>query len=242
MSSILQLALAILTFTSSAVALGPAAVNLRTAGNYVILAESGISSVPNSVITGDMGISPAGASSITGFGLTLGPGGTYSTSTQVTGRVYAANYVSPTPTKLTTAILDMQAAYTDAAGRTNPNYLNLASGNLGGLTLTGGLYKWTTGVTIPSSVTINGSATDTWIFQVAGTLIESAGKSVTLIGGALAKNVVWAVAGATTIGAGAHFEGVLLDKTSITVETGASVKGRLLAQTAVVLQKATVTT
>jgi len=214
---------------------GPAAVALGTAGTYVILAKTGISTVPTSAITGNLGLSPAAASFITGFSLNLPAGGAFSTSTQVTGNVYAADYAVPTPVNLTTAIGDMQTAYTDAAGRVTPDYTELASGAIGGLTLVPGLYKWSNTVTISSDVTLNGSATDVWIFQIAGGLTQASATHVTLTGGALAKNVFWQVAGIVSMGTTAHMEGVVLSKTAITLNTGASANGRLLAQTAVTL-------
>jgi hypothetical protein len=180
-------------------------------------------------------LSPAAASFITGFSLTLPAGGAFSTSTQVTGNVYAADYAVPTPVNLTTAIGDMQTAYTDAAGRTTPDYTELATGHIGGLTLSPGLYKWSSAVTIASNVTLNGSATDVWIFQIAGGLTQSSATRVTLTGGALAQNVFWQVAGIVSLGTTAHMEGVLLSKTAITLNTGASANGRLFAQTAVTL-------
>lgn len=214
---------------------GPAAVALGTAGTYVILAQSGISTVPTSAITGNLGLSPAAASFITGFSLNLPAGGAFSTSTQVTGNVYAADYAVPTPVNLTTAISDMHTAYTDAAGRVTPDYTELANGAIGGLTLVPGLYKWSNTVTIGSDVTLNGSATDVWIFQIAGGVTQAAATHVTLTGGALAKNVFWQVAGIVSMGTTAHMEGVVLSKTAITLNTGASANGRLLAQTAVTL-------
>jgi len=134
----------------------------------------------------------------------------------------------------------MGTAFTDATGRVNPNFSNLATGAIGGLILAPGLYKWTTGVSIGSDITITGGATDTWIFQVAGTLTIAAGKSMTLAGGALASNIVWVVAGSVTAAAGSHIEGVILGKTAITLQTGATANSRLLGQTFVALQKATV--
>ncbi|MFT7591472.1 MAG: hypothetical protein ACI9UJ_001395 [bacterium] len=80
-----------------------------------------------------------------------------------------------------------------------------------------------------------------WIFQVAQTLDMSSGVSITLSGGAKAKNIFWQVAGAVTLGTTSHFEGIILDKTGINMLTGATSNGRMLAQTAVVLQKATIT-
>ena len=135
----------------------------------------------------------------------------------------------------------MQTAYTDAAGRVNPKFFNLGAGNIGGKTLTPGLYKWTSSVTIPSNISISGSSTDVWIFQVAGTLTMSSAVKITLNGGALARNIFWQTAGAVTLGTTSHFEGVILCQTGINMKTGASINGRLLAQTAVTLQKNTVT-
>jgi hypothetical protein len=217
--------------TAAATALGPPPVYLGSAGNYVALAKTAITNVPTSAITGNLGLSPAAASYITGFALTRA--GTEWTSSQVNGGVFAANNDPPTPANLTTAVGAMQAAYTDAAGRPTPNFLNLGGGAIGGLTLVPGLYKWTTDVTLPSDVTISGGANDEWIFQITGKLTTSSAKNMILAGGAQAKNIVWQVAGAVDIGTTSQVEGVILCQTAITLETGASIEGRLLAQTAV---------
>ena len=229
------------TFTATATVIvptpstGPAAVGLGTAGNYVILAKSGISNVPTSAITGNLGVSPAPASFITGFALSLDATGTFSTSAQVTGNVYAADYTPPTPLTLTTAVNDMVTAYNDAAGRTNPDYTELAAGNIGGLTLPPGLYKWSNTVLIPTDVTLSGSATDVWIFQIAGGLTQASATNVILTGGALAKNVFWQVAGVVAVGTTADLEGEVLSLKEITLNTGAVAHGSLLAQTQVTL-------
>lgn len=76
-----------------------------------------------------------------------------------------------------------------------------------------------------------------WIFQVAGTLTIAAGKNMVLAGGALTKNIVWAVTGVVTTGAGSHIEGVILGKTGITLETGTTANSRLLSQGFVTLQE-----
>ncbi|HEX8919614.1 MAG TPA: ice-binding family protein [Chloroflexota bacterium] len=214
---------------------GPAPVNLGTAANYAILSKAGITNVPTSAITGNLGVSPIAASAITGLALTLDASGQFSTSPQVTGQVFAADYAAPTPANLTTAVSDMQAAYTNAAGRTLPDFTELGAGNIGGLILPAGLYKWGTGVTIPTSVTLTGGANDVWIFQIAQGLTQSSGTQVILTGGAQAQNVVWQVGGAVTVGTTAHLEGRVLSQTAITLNTGATVNGRLLAQTAVTL-------
>jgi hypothetical protein len=214
---------------------GPAPVALGTAGTYAILAKSATSNVPTSAITGNVGLSPAAASFITGFALVLPVGGAFSTSPQVTGNVYAADYAVPTPSNLTTAVGDMQLAYADAAGRPLPDHTELAAGNIGGLTLPAGLYKWSNTVTIPKNVTLTGGANDVWIFQVGGGITQAAAARVILAGGAQAQNVYWQVAGIVSIGTTAHMEGEVMSQTAITLNTGATVNGRLLAQTAVTL-------
>jgi methionine-rich copper-binding protein CopC len=229
--------------TGYAATKGLAPVSLGMAGNYVILTKSGISTVPTSAITGNMGVSPAAATYITGFALSADPSNVFSTATQVTGKVYAANYAVPTPSNLTTAVSNMEAAYTDAAGRAIPDFTELGAGEIGGLTLVPGLYKWGTGVLITTDVTLNGGPNDVWIFQIAGGLTQANGKRVILTGGALPKNIFWQVAGGNGVALGttSHFEGVILAQTAITLNTGASINGRLLAQTAVTLKSSTVT-
>jgi hypothetical protein len=227
--------------TRAATALGPQPVDLGLAGNFVILAKSGISTVPASAVAGDIGVSPIDQTAITGFSETADASNTFSTSPQVTGKIYAADYTEPTPTNLTTAVLNMQAAYTDAAGRPLPDFTELGAGEIGGLTLVPGLYKWGTGVSISTDVTLSGGPNDVWIFQIAGDLTMAAAKNVTLAGGALAKNIFWQTFGAVALDTTAHFEGVILSQTAITLNTGASVNGRLLSQTAVTLDQNAVT-
>ncbi len=214
---------------------GPVPVNLGTAGTFAILSKSGITDVYASAIVGDVGTSP-----ITGAALLL-------TCGEVSGRVYVVDAAGPLPCAinnasfLDSAVLDMGFAYDDAAGRVFPDFTELGAGEIGGLTLEPGLYKWATGLLISTDVTLTGGPDDVWIFQVAGTLNQANGTRVTLAGGARAKNIFWQVAGAVTLGTTAHFEGVILAKTMIAVNTGASVNGRLLAQTAVTLQMNAVT-
>jgi hypothetical protein len=160
----------------------------------------------------------------------------FSTSPQVTGKVYAADYMSPTPATMTTAIGDMQLAYTDAAGRA-PNFTEFAGGNLGGRVLLPGVYKWGTSVLIPNTVVLVGSPADVWIFEIAQNLTVSNNVNVLLVGGAQPRNVFWQVGGGVTIGSSARLQGVVLAKTAITLGTAASVNGRLLSQTAVTLIK-----
>jgi hypothetical protein len=226
-------------FTTSGTASSLATVNLGAAGNYVILAKTAINNNPGSAITGDLGLSPAATSYITGFALTNATG--YATSTQVTGQIFAADMADPTPINMTTAVSNMITAYNDAAGRPTPDFLELGTGNIGGKTLTPGLYKWTTTVTVPSSVVISGGANDVWIFQISGDLTMSSAVNMTLTGGAQAKNIFWQVAGQVTVGTTAHAEGIVMSMTGVTFQTGASINGRILAQTAVILDGNAVT-
>lgn len=210
-------------------------VNLGIAGDFAILSKTGITDVYKSTITGDIGSSP-----ITGAAILV-------RCTEVVGTIYTVDAAGPLPcgvtnaTRLTTAIGDMQTAYTDAAGRTKPDFLNLDAGNIGGKTLTPGLYKWTTALNIPTDITIAGSPTDVFIFQVAGTLKLSSAVRMTLTGGVQAKNIFWVTSDAVTCGTTSHFEGNILGMTGINLQTGATINGRMLAQTAVTLQMNSVT-
>jgi hypothetical protein len=217
-----------------------APVDLGTAGDYVILAETGISTSTTSAVTGDIGVSPSAATYLTGFSLTMHSSGEYATSDQVIGRVYASDYTAPTPDKLTTAIADMMTAYTDAAGRA-ANYTELYSGDLSGRTLTSGVFKFGSSVLINTDLTLTGSATDVWIFQIAGNLTMASNVNIILAGGADANNIIWQVADTVAIGSGAHFEGTILAMTNISMGTNSSINGMLYAQTAVTLDATTVT-
>ena len=223
----------ILTFKTKATTTTLAEVDLGAAINYVILAKTAITNISTSKVTGDMGLSPAATSYVTGFSLVNATG--YATSAQITGKIFAADMADPTPISLTTAVNNMITAYTDAAGRPFPDFIELGTGNIGGKTLSPGLYKWSNTVTVPSDITISGSSSDVWIFQIAGNLIMSSAVKITLNGGAQAKNIFWQVAGQATFGTTSHFEGIILSKTGITFQTGASINGRALAQTAVAL-------
>jgi len=216
-----------------------AAVDLGTAGDYAILAKTGISTVPTSAVTGNIGVSPAAATYITGFSLVADATNVFSRSPQVTGKIYAADYAVPTPANLTTAIGDMLVAFTNAAGRA-PDVSGLGAGNIGGMTLKAGVYKWGTGLLIPTDVTLAGNATDVWIFQIAKNLTVSNATNIALTGGAVAKHVFWQVAGFASLGTTAHFEGIILAKTMISLGTGATITGSLLAQTEVSIESSTV--
>ena len=214
---------------------GPAPVDLKSAASFAVLTKSGVTDVPASVITGDVGSSP-----ITGAANAL-------TCAEVTGKSYSVDAAGPLPcritnaTLLTAAVKDMMTAYTNAAGRTLPTATNLGAGEIGGLTIAPGLYKWGTGVSISTDVTLAGGPSDVWIFQIAQTLNQASATHVVLSGGAQAKNIFWQSFGDVTIQAQAQFNGVILSQTAINLKTGASVNGQLLAQTQVTLEQNTVT-
>jgi hypothetical protein len=228
--------------TASAAAAGPAPVDLGTAGNFVILAKTGVSTTGTTAVVGDIGVSPAAASYLTGFSPIADATNTFSLSSLVTGKLYAADYAPPTPAIMTTAIGDMQTAFTDAAGRTTPDFTELGAGDISGLTLVPGLYKWGTGVLISNTgVILSGGANDVWIFQIAGDLTVNDSAIVTLVGGAQAKNIFWQVSGQATLGTAADFKGIILSQTLISLNTGAKMTGRALAQTAVTLNATAIT-
>ena len=209
-------------------------VDLGTSSNYTILSKSGIASVYRSFIAGNVGASPASSAAI------------ILACAEVSGTIYSVDGGSelqclvPNAEGLSGAVTDMQTAYADAAGRLNPDYINLGNGDIGGRTLAPGLYKWTSSVVVPTNVKISGGANDVWIFQIDGNLSFNELTRITLGGAAKAKNIFWQTSGAVTLGTTSHFEGIILSHTAINMQTGASINGRLLAQTAVTLQMNTV--
>ncbi len=220
-----------------------AKVNLLSSEPFAILTKTGVTDVPASPITGYVGASP-----ITGAAILV-------TCAEVNGgvvpNIYAVDAAGPAPcslgggankTLVDNAVADMVTAYGDAQGRTLPDATELGAGEIGGLTIVPGLFKWSTDVNISTSVTLSGSATDVWIFQISGDLIMAPGVSVILAGGASASNVFWQVAGLTgaTLNTTAHMEGTILSAKQVILRTGASANSRLMAQTQVVLDHNTV--
>lgn len=218
------------------------AVDLGTAKNYAILSESGISATGTTSVTGNMGIFPLEATYITGFALNLTAGAAYSTSSLVTGKIYAPSYAVPTPANLNTAVNDMHTAFTTANGL-SVDVTEFMAGNLNGQTLTTGVYKWGTGLSITNGITLDGGGQDCakFVFIIGQDLTVGNGAIITLTNGAKADNIFWVVAGSKAeLGTTVQFQGNILSKTLISLNTGATVNGRLLAQTAVTLNAATV--
>jgi hypothetical protein len=251
------LVLAACVAASASDALAEMRVELGAAGDYVILAKTGISTVPASAIIGDIAVSPIDGTAMTGFSFTDGKDETHKVSSQVTGKAFAANYASPTPSLLTTAVNDMETAYTDAAGRANPDgaRINIGAGTLGGVNpggpttpLTAGVYTFGSDVGITANLHFTGNQHSIFIIQVTGNVVQAANYQVTLEsdgtdGGSKVKpeNIFWQIAGYVSIGAGAHMEGTLLVKTHVAFTTGSSLLGRVFTQTACTVQKATIT-
>lgn len=240
MARFLALALALLAASVNVVS-AVSKVDLGTAANYAILTKTGISTVPSSSITGNIGVSPAAGTYMTGFSFTADSSAEFSTSSQITGSAYAPTDNQPTPTILTTAVSDMETAYTDASQRANTQGKNIEGGNIGGMTLTTGVYSFDTDININSDITFSGGADNVFILQTTGALMQAASTKMILMGGAQAKNIFWQVAGPVWVGKKAVVQGILLAKTKVVLETGSSLTGRVLAQTACTLDMATIT-
>ncbi len=218
-------------FTGSALAMGmillqqaamavQLPVNLREATRFAVLAGSEITSVPTADIRGDVGLSPAARSKID------------LTPVEVTlGSIYAADDGGAVAVMLTTAKGDLTTAYNDAAGR-SLGAVAVNNADLGGLTLTPGLYKSSGTLAITGDLTLNagGDANAVFIFQVATVLDTAPGAKVILSGNANANNIFWQVGSAATIGTTTSFKGTIMANQSISFSTGATLEGRALAR------------
>jgi hypothetical protein len=189
-------------------------VSLAGASAFAVLAGSAITSTGATTITGDLGLSPG--SSVGGF-----PPGILNGTKHINDTI------------VNQAKLDLTAAYNNAAGRTCTDIVTL-SGNIGGLTLTPGLYKSTSSLAISSgdlTLDAKGNASAIFIIQIASTLTTTSGRKVILSGGALAANIFWQVGTSATFGTTSVFKGTVMAMQSITFDTGATLDGKGLART-----------
>ncbi len=207
-------------------------VNLRSAADFGVLAGSLVSSIPPTAITGDVGLSPTTGEAITGL-----------LAEDLTGTIYAVDLAGPSgsvmdPGHLTSAQSDLTTAYNDAAARSpapSGPFFNPGSGDIGGLTLVPGLYKFTSTLAITGAdVTLMGTDTSVWIFQIGSALNVGNGIHVLLSGGAQARNVFWQVGSSATLGTTSEMQGTIMADQSITLNTGAVLSGRALVRVAAV--------
>jgi len=199
-------------------AANPALISLGSSSTIAVLAGSSVTSTGATNITGDLALSPG--TSVGGF-----PPGI------LTGTQHINDNIA------TQAKLDLTAAYNDAAGRTATDIVTL-SGNIGGLTLTPGLYKSTSTLAISSgdlTFDAKGNADAVFIIQIASSLTTTSGRKVILSGGAVASHIFWQVGSSATFGTTSVFKGTVLAMQSITFDTGASLNGRALARTGAVV-------
>ena len=192
---------------------GGALPNMTGLSNFAAVASSTITNTGGSVLTGDLGLYPG--TSVTGF-----PPGTVSGTQHITDATAAAAQVTA------------MNAYNDLASRT-PNS-NLSGQDLGGKTLTAGVYKFNTSAQLTGTVTFSGSSTDVFIIQIGSTLTTASSSVVALSGGASAGNIFWQVGSSATIGTSSTFLGQIFALASITVTTSSSTTGGLYALTGAV--------
>jgi hypothetical protein len=207
-----------------------APVILNSSHNFVILAGSMITNTPTSALIGDVGLSPTSGTAITGL-----------TAGEVTGTIYAVDAFGPAGSVedanlLLAAKNDLTDAYDDAAARTPEDVLNPGGGDIGGLTLPPGLYRFSSSAAITGTVTFDagGNENAVFIMQIGSTLTTAVGSQVVLTGSAKARNIFWQVGSSATIGVNSVFKGTVMADQSITLNTGTQTEGRMLAINAAV--------
>jgi hypothetical protein len=210
-------------------AAGPEPVDLGSAAHFTILAGAAITTTGGGVIKGDVGASPISGTAI------------HLTQAQVSGKIYTVDAAGPAgsviaPALLLTAKGDLTTAYNAAAGRTpvpaGP-FLNPGAGNIGGMTLIPGLYKFTgTALITGADLTLSGGPNDVWIYQIAADLQLASMIRVLLAGGAQPRNIFWQVGTSAVLGTFSVSNGTILADQSITMGTSSTMNGRALAFTA----------
>lgn len=179
--------------------------------NFAVLGASTDTNTGPTLVTGDLGVSPGTA--IVGFP----PGVVFGVQHSADAAAAAAQ-------------VQLTAAYTDAQGRLGAT--NLTGMDLGGMTLTPGIYKFATSAQLTGILTLDaqGNANAQWIFQIGSTLTTATASSVVMINGGVPGNVYWAVGSSATLGTATAFQGNIMAQASITMVTGATLLGRVLAR------------
>ncbi len=232
------IAIVLIVGLAAPAAAAPTAVSppLGMADSFAILAATLISNVPASAISGDVGLSPAAGTNYTGLG----------TTDILTGTIYAVDISGPAgsvsnPTLLTTAKTDLVTAF-DALGSQTCDVTYVGSSqDLIGLTLVPGVYC-ADSFALSGILTLNGAATDVWVFKSASTLITTGAANVVLISAVDPCYVWWQVGSSATLGVNTSLAGNILALTSISLATGADLNGRALARNgAVTMDQNTIT-
>ncbi len=226
----LVLAAAALMIPNRTLAAGPAPVDLRSAAHFTILAGAAITSTGGGSVNGDVGAYPIAGSAI---GVTCA---------QVNGTIFAPDATGPACAVIDSGLLlaaknDLTTAFNDARDRTpvptDPAHLNPNGGNIGGLNLTPGIYKFTGTASIAGAdVFLTGGPDDVWIFQIAADLQVGSTRNVVLSGGAQARNVFWQVGTSVNIGTSAVFKGTIMAYQGIVMMTSSAMDGRALSYNA----------
>lgn len=206
---------------TAAASCGQVPVPLGSASTYAALSGTSVTNTGATALTGDLGVSPGSA--VTGF-----PPGTY------TGTKNVANPAAAS------AEANVTTAYNNASSRSNCAIT--VAGNLGGQTLTPGLYKSTSSLAVSSgdlTLSGGGNPNGVFVFQVASALTTTSGRAVVLSNGAQAGNVFWVVGSSVTIGTTSTVQGTILAYASISMLTGSHLNGRALARTGDVTLAAT---
>lgn len=190
-----------------------AQISLGTAQSFGVLGGSTVTNTGATTVNGNVGVSPGTA--VTGFppGVVVG------------GAIHANDAVA------VQAQSDLTTAYNEIA--TTPCTVDLTGQNLGGLTLTPGVYCFSTSAQLTGALTLDalGNPNALFLFKIGSTLTTASGSTVTVInGGSSCNRVYWQVGSSATLGTGTSFAGDILALTSITLTTGANTSGKVLAR------------
>ena len=199
--------------SSLAAVCGQVPVPLASTASYAVLASSTVTSTGATTLTGNLGLSPG--TSVTGF-----PPGTITGTKNVTTPGAAG------------AEANLTIAYNNASSRSNCPVS--VAGNIGGQTLTPGLYRSTSSLAISSGdLTLSGGGNPdgVFIFQVASALTTTSGRTVILTDGAQAANVFWQIGSSATLGTTSVMKGTVMAHDSISMLTGSVLNGRAMAET-----------